>query len=473
MKRAKEFKESLYRDPVHGIITLNRSRRHERTLAELLDAAEVQRLRRIRQLGLAYLVYQGAEHSRFTHVIGVMHLMGSILRRLSEFYPIDREMIFLGQCAGLLHDVGHGPFSHVFERFTQIDHEDWTREIIVSPHSEVHSVLSASSIDLPEKLVAILHERKHQPRVLTDLIASQLDADRFDYLARDSLMTGVKHGVFDLERLIHMLRIHPKTGRLVVAQKGIMPLEKYLHARYYMYRQVYQHKTVVAAEAMLTAMMNRVQQLLVNPDESPQPGSSHQGVQETIPGLEKLASSPLYDENLPTGLAGLGLPRIILKLLSGEKRISLSEYHQLDEAMMVYTMGELTRAPDQIVGDLAQRILTRKLFKTALFEEAPPPRRRVNAARRVLHQAGFNPDFYLLKIKSGGVGYAPFDPHAKHQKNIECETRDGKFTDVTNVSEAIRALTNLKYTTTQFCFPGYARNGVPLRQDILKALQTG
>jgi len=449
MKRLRPINEKLYRDPVHGIVALDKSVKSQRLLLQLIDSVEVQRLRRIRQLGLAYMVYQGAEHSRFTHVIGVMHLMGVVLKQLAKGYKIEKEDILVGQCAGLLHDVGHGPFSHVFERFTEKHHEEWTREIILSPHSDVHAILSGHSLELPERLVAVLHERKYRPRVVTDLISSQLDVDRFDYMTRDSLMTGVKHGVFDLDRLIRTLRINPHNERLVVSQKGIWPLEKYLHARYYMYRQVYQHRTVVAAEAMLTALMRRASQLL----------------------KEHAAAGYRAPQDLPPGLAGLTLPPLVVRLLQGGADLSLPEYLQLDEAAMYYAIGEFARAPDPIAGDLARRLLRRRIYKSIIEEEGRPSAGDISHAKSILKLHGLDPDYYLLRIESSGVGYAPYDPSSRQQKNIEVEMADGSFREVAEVSEIIKALTTLRYQSVQYCFPAETQTGHPIRRELEAALR--
>lgn len=445
--RKRASNEKLLRDPVHGIISLNRSLRRERVLLELLDAPEMQRLRRIRQLGLAYMVYHGAEHSRFTHALGVMHLMGVVMRQISKGYRLDPEEILVGRAAALLHDVGHGPFSHVFERFTEKHHEEWTRDIILSPQSQVHQILSSYSLDLPARVVGVLHDRKFRPRVVTDLISSQLDVDRFDYLLRDSHMTGVKHGIFDLDRLIRTLQVNPHNERLVVSAKGLYPLEKYLHARYYMYRQVYQHRTVVAAEAMLTALMRRVSELL----------------REAGP------------QGLPPALAGLTLPPLVVRLLRGGVEFGLDEYLQLDETAMYYAIGELRRSGDEIAANLARRLLARDLFKVVVLDDfaSLPRKARPSLAdtRAILRRHGLAPEYYLLEINSSGVGYAPYDPQSRYQKHIDVEMPDGTYRDVAEVSEIIRALTTLRYESVQYCFPAVTPDGKDIRREVETSLR--
>lgn len=468
MKRKSPIREKLYRDPVHDIIPIDVSGPAGQTLVRLVDARETQRLRRIRQLGLAYFAFQGAEHSRFAHAIGTMHLMGVVLRQLKKGYEIDREHIFLGQCAALLHDVGHGPFSHVFERFTEKHHEEWSRDVILSEESEVFEILASHSLDLPAQVSRVLHTRDFRPGTLTDLISSQLDVDRFDYLSRDNLVTGVKHGVFDLERLIHVLRINTKTDRVVLADKGVHPVEKYLQARYHMYRQVYQHKTVVAAEAMLTALLRRVADLLGG----------------VVPRAGRL----------PAGLAGLTLPPLVPKLLAGRgKGMTVAEYTRLDDPMMYYAISELQGAPDPVAADLARRLLGRGLFKAievdaraVLAAEQPRRRRgrdaaapeaegpafrpevaeRVEAARDLVRRRGLDPAYYFLIIESSDTPYRPYDPTKHQQKNIEIEVPGGGTRDISEVSEIVRALQASNYNLIRFVFPASDPDGRDLREEM-------
>ncbi|HMZ52153.1 MAG TPA: HD domain-containing protein, partial [Candidatus Sumerlaeota bacterium] len=201
------IREKLLRDPVHDLIAFDLSRDEDRLLLALIDTVEIQRLRRVKQLGMAHMAYQGAEHSRFSHSIGVLHLARRMLAQVERQVPAPQEWRVATMAAALLHDVGHGPFSHVMEKFFREDHERWSERVILSEHTEVNRVLRAFDPQLP-KLVTRVIAGDSEPRWLSSLISSQMDADRFDYLLRDSHMTGVKYGVFDLERLILLLRLH-------------------------------------------------------------------------------------------------------------------------------------------------------------------------------------------------------------------------------------------------------------------------
>src|SRR4030095_15837868 len=181
--------ERIYRDPVHNIIRLRTNTDEGQLMMKLIDATEFQRLRRIKQLGLGIFTYQGAEHSRFTHSLGAFHLMTRVLYRLSERYEIDPEDRVAARASALLHDVGHGSFSHVMEKVLNFHHEQWTIEVMLSADSEIGSLLRAHAVDLPQKVASII-EGKFEPAALAQLVSSQLDVDRMDYLLRDSLMTG-------------------------------------------------------------------------------------------------------------------------------------------------------------------------------------------------------------------------------------------------------------------------------------------
>ncbi len=253
--------ERIYRDPVHNIIRLQTDSDEGELMMRLIDAAEFQRLRRIKQLGLGLYTYQGAEHSRFTHSLGAFHLMTRVLDRLGETYAIDPDDRVAARAAALLHDVGHGSFSHVMEKVLNFHHERWTVQVILDEQSEIGELLRSHSDDLPQKVASII-EGKFQPSALAQLVSSQLDVDRMDYLLRDSLMTGAKYGIYDLEWIINALAIDEAADRVYVQARGLYAVEEYLQARYYMFRQVYFHRTLRSAEAVLRSIMRRALHLL-------------------------------------------------------------------------------------------------------------------------------------------------------------------------------------------------------------------
>src|SRR5207248_3207993 len=230
-------------------------------MVRLIDSFEFQRLRRIKQLGLALFTYQGAEHSRFAHSLGALHLMTRVLDRLSEKYDISDESRAAARAAALLHDTGHGPFSHVMEKVLSFHHEEWTRRVMLSEETEVGQTLRDYSAELPDAVASII-EGTFRPAFLAQLVSSQLDVDRMDYLLRDSLMTGAKYGNFDLEWIVNAIEIDEREDRIYVSARGLYAVEEYLQARYYMFRQVYYHRTLRSAEAVLRSILRRALKLL-------------------------------------------------------------------------------------------------------------------------------------------------------------------------------------------------------------------
>ena len=189
--------EKIIRDPVHDVIAFRTERPADALLFRLLNAGEFQRLRRIRQLGLASLAYPCADHSRYSHSLGVMETARKMLAQLGRSFAIDEADELACLAASLLHDLGHGPFSHVFERVGGIEHEKLTRRIIQDNTSEVHQILADYDRSLPARITGLLQGEGPRP-MFSDILASQLDADRLDYLLRDNLMTGSRYGDYDL-----------------------------------------------------------------------------------------------------------------------------------------------------------------------------------------------------------------------------------------------------------------------------------
>src|SRR5262245_30356655 len=226
--------EKIIRDPVHDVVAFRLDRPIDRLLFNLLNAAEFQRLRRIRQLGMASLAYPGADHSRYSHSVGVMETARRILDRLRQSHYISDEDTTVCLAGALLHDLGHGPFSHVFERVSGVDHEALTRKLILDPDSQINQVLVRHDNALPPRIVQMLNHEP-APTYLSDILSGQLDADRLDYLLRDNLMTGSQYGNYDMTWLLHALTIDEKTNRLAVTVKGISAVEAYLQSRYHMY----------------------------------------------------------------------------------------------------------------------------------------------------------------------------------------------------------------------------------------------
>ena len=326
------LKKYTFLDPIHGNIELNTKYPEEKLILDLIECTEFQRLRRIRQLGFSYLTFYGAESSRFVHSIGTFQIARSMLNRLMSKSPdLVKPFYTAILVSALLHDLGHGPFSHSSEPSFGFEHEDWTIKNIKGK-TEINQVLSVYNKDLPQKVIDIL-EQKIEPKWISQIISGQLDCDRCDYLIRDSHQTGTKYGVFQLERIIQSLELIDLDGevKLIVTEKGIHAVEDYLFARYSMYLQVYHHKKTLAADAMFTSLICRVRDLI--------------------------------SENIDLPLSESVRKWIIYK--SNKKiKISLEDFFNFDDSE-IFTHLKLwsKQKEDLILQDLANRILNRKLFK--------------------------------------------------------------------------------------------------------------
>jgi HD superfamily phosphohydrolase len=260
----------VFRDPVHRLIRVDRE---DQFILDLINTPEFQRLRRVRQLGVSSLTYHGAEHSRFVHSLGVFNFAQRIIASLQRRYGAGHEVssMLSNECrtikaAALLHDIGHGPFSHMIERAasSSFKHESMTSRLIKSEESAVREVLVDSSID-PERVAEII-DNVHDFRLGVDIVSSQLDADRMDYLLRDSLMTGVEYGVYDAEWLLNAMCVGRdpgaddpdpghRTWRLCLdRQRGLYAAEQLILARHHMMLQVYMHRVTRGYEVMLLGL---------------------------------------------------------------------------------------------------------------------------------------------------------------------------------------------------------------------------
>lgn len=325
------MKDRVFRDPVHGLIEFKGD---DRPIAEVLDTLAMQRLRRIKQMGFAWLVYPGAEHSRFGHALGAFHIAQRVTRRLE----LDADVALHVKVAALLHDVGHGPFSHAWEHvFTGHDHERWGARI-ATEHPELRAALEALQPDLPETLKSFWG-KDYKPHFARKLVSSQLDVDRLDYLLRDGHYSGAGYATYDLDWIIHAIQIavvrsgsDDPADLVVDYRRGMYAVEQYLFARSYMYAQVYHHKTVRAAEWMFIKTLERFAELARGGTE-------------------------------PAGLA-------IAAAMARGGTVSVEDYLRLHDVSLLTALDHWagldgsTPTDDPVLRDLATRLVTRRLFKT-------------------------------------------------------------------------------------------------------------
>lgn len=254
--------DKAFRDPLYNYITFDR--RRDGWLLGLIDTPEFQRLRRVHQLGVSNFTYPGADHTRFAHSLGVTHLMLLVLEHLERVN--DAEKIKNARqallAAALLHDIGHGPFSHLFEPCLGINHEQWSIKILRDEDSPVNKILKSEGGYLVDHAADLIEGKstKHPPWQRA-LMSSQLDVDRLDYLRRDSLFTGAGYGRFDWHRLLTTVQFDDDGTDLIWPEKSALAIEEYIFARYYMYQNVYLHKTTRGFEALLQAMWRRADEL--------------------------------------------------------------------------------------------------------------------------------------------------------------------------------------------------------------------
>jgi hypothetical protein len=399
--------EKIIRDPVHDVIAFRLNRPLDGLLFRLINAVEFQRLRRIRQLGMASLAYPGADHSRYSHSLGVMETARKMLAQLRHGFAIDEEGETICIVAALLHDLGHGPFSHVFERVSGIHHERLTQRIITDPDSEVHRILIQHDKTIPERVVAFL---RCQPKrtFFCDVISSQLDADRFDYLLRDNLMTGSRYGDYDLRWLLHALTIDEPNDRLAVTPKGVSAVEAYLQSRYHMYRNVYFHKVVRSAEGMVRLALQRARRL---------------AVQDRLEWPRR--EDPVYK-----GLLG--------------QRLSMAEFTDLDDISILHCFKLWTGSMDPVLAGLCRGLMYRRVYKTIDLSHIDEQRvpLLVEAAEQAVHEAGGEPAYELFYDEPQNTPYQVYPQQQQPGEASEILVRDpdGRLTPFGAISPLTAAL---------------------------------
>jgi hypothetical protein len=419
--------QRIYRDPVHNIIPLRDDTAEEKLMIRLIDTAEFQRLRRIKQLGLGLFTYQGAEHSRFTHSLGALHLITRILDRLSDGIDIAREDRAAARAAALLHDVGHGPFSHAMEKVLGVHHEQMTMLAVTAPETTLTATLKSFSRELPLRVASII-DGSFKPVALAQLVSSQLDVDRMDYLLRDSLMTGAKYGFYDLEWIINALQIDQAADRVYVTARGLHAVEEYLQARYYMFRQVYFHRTLRSAEAVLRSALHRALELI-------RKGRDVWCVDSTA----------------------------FAKMLRGEP-LSVTEHLSMDDSDVIFHMKQWQQSSDKVLSDLSRRFVDRRLFK-AIDMDMPHDKRQkfLQTAKAVVERAGFDPDYYFIEDRASDVPYYSYYTAEGVEPRTRIYVEDGYaqpvIREISEVSEVVRGLGH-GYELHRVCFPAEVKDEV-------------
>lgn len=406
-------KEKVFRDPVHDYIHVQ-----HQTILDLINTKEFQRLRRIKQLGTSSSTFHGAEHSRFSHSLGVYEIARKICDKFKRTYPTqtqgdglwddDKERL-VTLCAALLHDVGHGPFSHTFEKVFETDHEKMTVAIILSPETEINKVLSKVNKDFPQEVASVIQKTYPNPQVV-QMISSQIDADRMDYLLRDAYFSAVSYGMFDLNRILRVIRPH-KDG-ICFDISGMHAVEDYIVSRYQMYMQVYFHPVSRSVEVLIDNLFNRAKYCY------------EQGLMKHVETLPLLV--PFFEKNW-----------------------TLQDYLRLDDGVMTTYFNGFIYEDDLILKDLANRYLTRKLFKSIEIEDK-------GNCESVLTYIGqtYDVNYYTGFNSSFDLPYDFYRPNSqKARVSIQLLNKDGSLTELSQASALVAALTGKQNGDNRFFFP--------------------
>ncbi|WP_028041906.1 HD domain-containing protein [Candidatus Stoquefichus massiliensis] len=382
----------VLRDAIHDYIHVDHL-----VIWKLINSKEMQRLRRVKQLGGTYQVFQSAEHSRFVHSLGVYQVVRRMLETECLDYALSDYDKLSVMCAGLLHDIGHGPFSHSFEGVFEENHEDITVRMILE-NSEVHDILSLVYEDFPQDVASII-QHTHPNQILIQMVSSQLDADRMDYLLRDSYMTGTTYGQFDMSRILRTMRICDH--KIVYKESGVQAIENYILARYHMYWQVYYHPTARSYEHLLQSIFKRVKDLYY------------------------------YGFEFKTDL------KYLIPFL--DHHMTVDDFTSLDESVLLYYFKEFMNEDDFILNDLSSRFLNRRLFKYKQLKD----QQELKRIEALSEQLGYNPNYYIISDNQKQVPYLHYGESGELSE-IEILDLDGNLSPLPSKSEIVSAILNSK-----------------------------
>lgn len=406
--------EKVFKDPVHRYVHVR-----DRVIWDLIAAPEFQRLRRIKQLGTSNLTFHGAEHSRFNHSLGVYEIVRRIIYNFQGRPHWNNEERLLSLCAALLHDLGHGPFSHSFEKVFKLDHEYFTQQIILGD-TKVNEILERVDQGFAQKVADVI-AKTYEDKLVVSLISSQIDADRMDYLQRDAYFTGVSYGHFDMERILRVMR--PTEDQVVIKSTGMHAVEDYIMSRYQMYWQVYFHPVTRSAEVILTKILHRAKYLF------------------ELDGFN-FKFEPTHFASFFNG------------------KVALEEYLKLDEAVVYFYFQQWQEEDDAILRDLCERFMNRRLFKYIEFNS----NKQMNTwmeLHRLFEQAGIDPEYYLVVDSSSDLPYDFYRPGEEEERlPIHLLMPNNELKELSRHSDIVEAISGKKRTDHKLYFP----------MDILESL---
>lgn len=411
-KRYSQDRAYVLRDVIHSDISFNEK------FFRIINTKEFQRLNRIKQLSCEYVVFPTATHTRFAHSIGTYFVMKKLIERFRKELSkigiiVNEEEENLALCSALLHDIGHGSLSHTFEHvFQRSSHEEWTLKILQSEKTEIHRVIIEEfSEEFLKKLVQIISKKEISQEnniiftLISQLISSQIDADRMDYLLRDSYFTSVTNGNYDLDRIIRAIEVECVEGTYLICvnEKFISSIEEYILGRFYMHKEVYQHSLKRQMEGILYKIFQRARELYGRGED-------------------------IYCD--PS----------IAKLLSGTE-LELEEYIDLDDSSLMYHISRWEHTADMILRELCNSFLNRKKFyKNKLKISIKDPNFIQNSINKILCKYGkeeikdFSKEYFYMedRIKIG--------IYDKKQDNIWVKQKDGRLKDISEISFVLKGI---------------------------------
>ena len=395
--------EKVFKDPIHKYVHVK-----DQLIWDLIKTKEFQRLRRIKQLGTLYLAFHTAEHSRFGHSLGVYE----IVRRMIDESFVGREAWNnkdrpLALCAALLHDLGHGPFSHSFEKIFNTDHEAFTQEIITG-NTEVNEVLSRVSETFPQEVADVIN-KTHKNKLVISMISSQIDADRMDYLQRDAYFTGVSYGTFDMERILRLMR--PSKDEVLIKESGMHAVENFIMSRYQMYWQIYFHPVSRGGEVLLNNCLKRVKQL--------------------------------YKEDYQFKM----YPKEFIPFFEGT--MTIDQYVELDEVTVLFYLKKWIHEEDEILSDLARRFINRDLFKYIPFDGSIIT---ITELQDLFIEGGIDPEYYFVSEAFSDLPY-DYDRPGSNRQPIHLLRRNGSIKEISSQSLVISSITGINREDYKLYYP--------------------